>query len=93
LNSREFLTQALLSSHRVILDKLLADVDITEANEDVHQELSEQAAGIADTYAGTLMLQWRSLMGFSEHCDREHLEEGEESSTENLTRPSVAPLN
>jgi hypothetical protein len=92
-NAREFLSQALLSSHRVILDKLLNDIDVDKVSPEVHNTLSEKAAVLASGYAMDLMMEWQDDMGRAEHIDKEHLADGEQPSTANLTRPVIAPLN
>jgi hypothetical protein len=87
MNEREFFTQALLSSHRVLMAELMP-VALPDDDEELDAEVvpvAEKTARLAALYATELTLRWRTRMELSEEMD------GESSSTQNLTKPPEGP--
>jgi hypothetical protein len=94
MNSREFLTQALLSCHRVLMDAALPD-DLPDDDELLDSEIrpiAEKIAIVATIYATELASRWQLCMDVQDRQDRESVGI---PSTENLTKPppEVPPSN
>lgn len=81
MNEREFFTEALLSSHSVLMAELMP-VALPDGDEELNGTVvpvAEKAARIAALYATQLTLRWRTCMKLSEMAP---------SSTQDLTNPA-----
>lgn len=77
MNVREFVTQALLSSHQALLAKVVVSGD--------RDELAHKVAEQATAFAMALTVQWKIGMEVFEQYDQECQEEN--PSTMNFTEP------
>jgi hypothetical protein len=87
MNEREFFTQALLSSHSILMAELMP-VALPDNDDELDAEVvpvAEKTALIAALYATELTIRWRTCMAAPEEMDGESSDIP--SSTDNLTKP------
>ena len=92
MNQREFFTQALLSSHNVLLAEVLpGDLpdDVEQLEADV-VPIAEKTAKVAALYAAELTTRWLMCMESYKEMDEES---PDVPSTRNLTKPAPEVLS